>query len=158
MKEITGNLWAQKEASAICITTNAFIKKDGTLVMGRGCAKEASDRYPGLSKHAGSLIKANGNHVFKIHTVITNYIDEASGYNTQDMLTFPVKKYWWDKADLDLIAQSCRELVAITNEKKYTSVVLPRPGCGNGGRNWEKEVKPIVSKLLDDRFQVITNI
>ena len=156
MNEITGDLFKQPHVNAICITTNAFIKKDGTLVMGRGCARVCRDKFPGIDMKLGALIQTGGNHVYHIHTTTTQLIDESAGWETQDIYSFPVKKYWWDQADLSLIEQSAKELITITDQKKYTSVVLPRPGCGFGKRDWETEVKPILSKLLDNRFYVIT--
>ena len=42
MIEIKGSLF-NEPCDAFCITTNGFIKKDGTCVMGRGCAKQAAD-------------------------------------------------------------------------------------------------------------------
>jgi len=157
MKEITGNLFDQKWANAICITTNGFIKKDGRLVMGRGCALELRDKFPGIDLKLGTMISIHGNHVFHIHTVTTNLIDESAGYDTQDILSFPVKKYWWEPAVLELIQQSAKELADFANKKGYNSIVIPRPGCGNGKRDWETEVKPLLSNILDDRFYVITN-
>ncbi len=45
MIEIFGDLFAyhKRPGHKICITTNGFIKKDGTGVMGAGCAREAVD-------------------------------------------------------------------------------------------------------------------
>jgi len=155
MQEIEGDLFEQKWASAICITTNGFIKKNGCAVMGRGCAKEARERFPGIDLKLGTTISIKGNHVNHLLTITTHLIDESSGWGAQDIYSFPVKKYWWDQADLTLIEQSAKELVDITNKKGYTSVVIPRPGCNNGKRDWETEVKPILNRLLDDRFYIV---
>jgi hypothetical protein len=39
---------------------------------------------------------------------------------------------------------------------RWQHIVMPRPGCGNGGLDWA-DVEPVLSKLLDDRFTVITH-
>jgi hypothetical protein len=46
VKELFGNLW--EFDGIIVITTNGFVKRDGTCVMGRGCAKQATIKLPGL--------------------------------------------------------------------------------------------------------------
>ena len=48
MIEIHGNLW-QLPATWRGITTNGFVRKNGTAVMGRGCAREAATRFPGFA-------------------------------------------------------------------------------------------------------------
>ena len=35
------------------------------------------------------------------------------------------------------------------------NVALPRPGCANGGLNWE-DVKPHLERILDDRVTIVT--
>jgi O-acetyl-ADP-ribose deacetylase (regulator of RNase III) len=72
-----------------------------------------------------------------------------------ELYSFPVKHNWWENADFDLIEQSTIELKSIADRKKYDTIVLPRPGCGNGGLDWE-DVKPILETHFDNRFYVIT--
>ena len=67
MLEVKGNLWTfeypntSPDSYVRCITTNGFVKKNGEAVMGRGCAKEACERYPGLAKQLGEKIIKKGN-------------------------------------------------------------------------------------------------
>jgi hypothetical protein len=74
--------------------------------------------------------------------------------------TLPVKSQYYLKADKVLIENSMKQLVNLANlpenKKKWKSIVIPRPGCGNGGLNWESEVKPILAGLLDERFIIVS--
>ena len=148
MKEARGNLWTFP-ADAYVITTNGFVKKNGAAVMGRGCAKEALDKFPGIAQVLGKRIQEHGNHISLI-------------WQHPFVISFPVKHNWWEKADIDLIKRSAEELVELVgyadkNSQYYPfqQVVLPRPGCGNGQLNWE-DVKPVIEPILDDRYTVIT--
>lgn len=147
MIEVTGNLW-EYPCDARVITTNGTIKKNGACVMGRGCAKEALDRYPLIDFYLGMLVNTYGNRV----QVISNF----SGYQPKHpaMVAYPVKDNWWENAYLSIIQQSAVDLLALADEFKWQTVVLPRPGCGNGNLSWEL-VKPMIT-FLDDRFHVIT--
>lgn len=142
MKEIKGELWDYhgKPNHVVCITTNATIKRDGTLVMGRGCAKEAKDRDPLLPYSLGAAIKEKGN--------IPALIKQSGRVNGR-ILSFPVKHNYWEKADLALIAYSAGQLHAIAKINPEMTFILPRPGCGNGHRTWE-EVKPLLVGLPDN--------
>ena len=141
MKEVFGDLW--EFDGIIAITTNGFVKRDGTCVMGRGCAKQAVIRFPGLPNKLGTKISAEGNHVF--------YFPEHR------LITFPVKHRWWEAADLGLIERSARELLKMIEVKKIQEAVyLPRPGCGNGRLKWGG-VKKILSPILkSDQFHIVT--
>jgi hypothetical protein len=145
MIEATNDLWLTP-ADARCITTNGTVKPNGRAVMGRGCAKQATERYFAMQLTLGTAIKLYGNHVL----IIDPHCDGIP------LVSFPVKYEWSERADLDLIARSAHELVALTAVQGWTAVVLPRPGCGNGKRHWESEVRPILQPLLDDRFTVVT--
>jgi hypothetical protein len=145
MLEVYGNLW-EYEADARVITTNGTITKSMKAVLGRGCALEASMRYPQLKVQLATQLMITGNHCY------------AWRFTERDkiLITFPVKHEWMQKADLDLITRSSHELITIVNRLNISSIVLPRPGCGNGKLIWEDEVKPILEKVLGDRFYVIT--
>lgn len=144
MLEKRMNLWdAHDNEKWIVITTNGFVKKDGSLVMGRGCAREAKNKYPNLPYVFGHMIQEYGNHLYAVH----NY----------KIIAFPVKHNWYEQADIKLIERSTRELVYFvdTSEGVEGPIYIPRPGCGNGKLDW-KDVKPVLERYLDDRFVVVT--
>jgi hypothetical protein len=148
MIERIENLW-HLEADAKCITTNGFVKNNGEAVMGAGIAKQAKLFYPKLPLAVGLAIQVLGNHV-------TPFVVEKDNI----LFTFPVKHNWWEKADLELIERSASELVEWVDEinqvkEVIETVALPRPGCGNGQRDWEEEVKVVIEPILDDRFVVV---
>jgi len=144
MKEIKGDIWDYHEqGNWIVITTNGFVKRDSTCVMGRGTARQAASKYPDLPYKLGHLISERGNCL---------HHDDNRG-----LIFFPVKHNWWEKADLELIEKSTKELVELF-DKHISDYPIPiymvRPGCGNGQLDW-KDVKPILEKYLDNRFMVV---
>lgn len=158
MREIFGNLW-----DALCdlrvVTTNGDVNRHKRAVMGRGCAKEAAERFPGLAYHFAKLLEKHGNRVMRLaethpdgSTTLGLFSKDRSGTVT---CSFPVKHHWKDEADPELIARSARQLVALADAFGYGRVVLARPGCGNGRLSWE-DVRPALAEVLDDRFSVIT--
>lgn len=147
MQEIYGDLWKLWDApntnvKLLCITTNGYVKPNGNAVMGRGCALEMKQRFPGSDKALGANIKVFGNHVNKFLT-----------WRGHRVYSFPVKHNWWEKADIELIKRSCTELTQIL--ECWEQCFLPRPGCGNGGLDW-KEVSAIISPLLPDNVWVVS--
>ncbi len=142
MKEIKGDLWSLPGFHVICITTNGYVNSRGRAVMGRGCALEAKTRMPGLDLMLGKSIKKHGNHVLLFGL-----------YEGCDIVSFPVKHNWWEKADIELIKRSCAELV--DRLEPWHKVLLPRPGCGNGHLDWN-EVRAIISPLLPDSVYVVS--
>lgn len=145
MTELVADLWwvAEQNADAVCITTNGTITRGGRGVMGRGVALQATQRYPRMRKTLGAHLVEHGNHVGILLP------------GPPALVSFPVKREWHEAADLDLIERSTHELLILTQDRGWTRVVLPRPGCGNGRRQWET-VKPILADYLNDRFVVVT--
>lgn len=150
MREARGNLWKFADngfADVVVITTNGAVKQNGECVMGRGCAREARDTFPGIAKKLGEYIAKHGNRAFNL-----GKWQHATAFTIASM---PVKHLWHQQADPQLIVRSAQQLVAMADKFGWQSIVLPRPGCGNGGLRWE-DVKPLIEPVLDDRFTVIT--
>ena len=171
MKEIKGNMFDHiGRADMICITTNGFVKRDGTCVMGRGCAAAAVKRWPNIATILGRRIATDGGN--RIHVL-------TEDHNTL-IASFPVKPIsraydkskivshirnrikpgeripgWACIAELDIIRQSAYELVEIANKRGMKDVIIPRPGCGAGELSWDL-VQPMLAGILDDRFSAIT--
>lgn len=173
MKLARGDILKQTHVDAICITTNGVVKKTGECVMGRGIAQAIKKKYPGIDRTLGELIRLNGN--------ITQVIiprDDVIPYN---ILAFPVKPIskrctgndfvshmnfnigdtipgWACKADVNIIRQSAINLVDLVDNyyEYWDNIILPYAGCGAGELNWEKDICPILSEILDDRFTAMT--
>ena len=134
------------DVDAICITTNGIIKSNGQAVMGAGVAKAFSQTYPTISKTLADKLRMNGN--------VVSFLPVPRVQKAQ-VLSLPTKNDWRDKSDINLIRQSLIQLVKIADDNNWTHVVLPQPGCSNGGLDWSHDVKPLCQELLDDRFCVI---
>lgn len=162
MQEAKGNIWdfpEQYKVDALCILTNMTVKRDGNLIMGGGQALEAMNRYPLLPKLFGREYTnrtRNGKNLDEIDPIIA-----LPGADHEWTISFPTKYEPRLNSDLGLIERSARSLVKFADGLeggKYAleSILLPRPGCGLGGLNWEKQVRPLLNDLFDDRFLVLT--
>src|SRR5208282_759579 len=132
-KETYGDLFAfyKRPGHKICLTTNGYIKKDGTGVMGAGCAREAVNIDSDLPRLLGQSLKTRGN-------VVANL--------TEDFISFPVKRVWMEDASLELIQRSAEALKERALTQPNIKFMLPRPGCGNGRLKWES-VKSLLESL-----------
>lgn len=143
MKELQLNLFSDSTINlmdAICVTTNGVVRKNGRAVMGAGCALSAKNKFPDIDLKLGKLIKQNGNIV---QIIITN---------PKPIISFPTKVVFWEKSSIPLIEQSVLQLVKLTNEMGWKKVILPKPGCNNGGLDWISQIKPLLEQNLDERF------
>lgn len=142
MREIESELWTTP-ADLRCITTNGHVTREGKAVMGRGCALEAKGALADIDFMLGHLLQVHGNRVLRLTRV-----------NGAELASFPVKHHWREKADPELIRRSADQLREMADKFGYKNVVLPRPGCGNGGLVWD-DVKLILAPRLDGRFTVV---
>lgn len=133
---------------AICITTNGIVKQGGLAVMGAGIAKQAANRFKQLPRKLGSYLKQYGNRTFNMGVC-------KDGNRCYNLITLPTKNDWRGKSDIDLIIKSCKELVEVCNKFGITECYLTPPGCGCGGLNYQQDVRPVISEILDDRFIVV---
>ncbi len=141
MLQKQGNIWDfHDQGKWIAITTNGTVTSFGRAVLGKGVALQARQRYPWLPKHLAARLRETGNR--------------PQAFSNIKLVTFPVKRDWWERADLQLIEKSCDWLYRLREQAGIQEQYMVRPGCGAGGLKWE-QVEPILSKQLDDKFVVV---
>lgn len=164
----------KKSMDALCITTNGYVAA-GKAVMGRGIALKIQEYCPKIKVDLGRRIIREG--ADKVHLVYDNKDDVS-------ILAFPVKpdsticndsksnivkhargKFkaggvvpgFYAVADLDIIKASAKQLIQMADANpEWKRIMLPYPGCGAGELSWKRDVEPVLSVLLDDRFIVVT--
>lgn len=139
MIEVEQDLWSV-EADVRCITTNGTVNAYNKNIMGAGCAKEAADKFPGLPLHLGWLISQHGNHVYLLQP---------------GLVSFPTKEDVRNPSTFSRVQDSTHELLTLAKLYGWKKIALPRPGCGLGGLDYEKNVRPMLNGLLDDRFIIV---
>ncbi len=135
MKLRKGNMWSEFQTSDMfMITTNPILRTDGAVVMGRGIALQAKEKFPQLPYDFGKTLIQEGNQ----------FIGPIGTYDTVPIWYFMVKHHWKEEADLGIIASS---VYALKNHVKGTNlrVNLNFPGIGNG-----KLPRDSVLYLLED--------
>lgn len=145
MKLARGNMFLHP-ASLILVTTNSYVRSNGTLVMGRGAASEIKCYYPPAESVFGHLVKACPGVGLKRYGVLLaprvgNWLPGLPQYQWG---IFQVKYHWNKPALPDLISHSTSKLMEIAH--LYPSISLNFPGIGNGGLGRD-EVLPLIECL-----------
>jgi len=141
MQERTADIWSYLGQAVIVITTNGSLTRDGRAIPGRGVARQAAERFPGLFQELGMLLQSGGFHVHEIRL---------------GLVSFPVEETPFSLPDPHIIRRSADELRQLADQRGWNTVVVPRPGCGGGGMRWE-DVRPVLEKYFDDRFIIVTS-
>lgn len=166
MKEKKADLFEtifDNDVDAICITTNGQYLMDGRAAMGGGCAGVCAKKWPLTAVRLGKCLKNFGTNVpFVIGALDNkgNYIEPSLKIIKEKkfkclILSFPTINDLIDGANLDLIKQSIQELKAMVYKYELKGIVIPRPGVGIGGLDWN-DVKPILEEQLDDKFTIVS--
>lgn len=140
----TGDMWSSYDgANLFLITTNSFLKKGShALVMGRGIARQAKERFPGLDIALGGQLQALcGNQ--GIYGLLV-----SPRWPTAKLGAFQVKRHYSQPASLELIRRSTAALCTWCAEHPDAQVALNFPGIGNG-RLHREAVLPIIAQLPD---------
>ena len=109
--------------------------------MGKGIAKRYKEVYPDMYKQYQKFCEQ---HLLDIGKLWIYKSD------TKWILNFPTKKHWRNPSKIEYIEQGLKKFVETYEEKGVTSVSFPQLGCGNGGLDWESEVRPLMEKYLKD--------
>jgi len=144
MRIANGNMW-DTDADIYIVTGNATIKKDGSLVMGRGAALDLKNKVPNIDKMFGALIQKRATRVdtnkYKYGVLFAKYQD-GKYYGI-----FQVKWNFREQADLELIKYSIEKLDSVIRTHFIDGrVSMNFPAIGNGGLS-RKVVEPLLSNL-----------
>lgn len=135
------SIW-ESSADLVVVTTNSSINKYGELIMGRGAAKEAKDRFPLLPKVAGEVVR-------NLKRMSMNDYGFVFFNCFRLPAIFQVKHSFYDKAKLGLIKISTKMLNDFALKNREKSISMNFPGIGYGGLGKE-EILPIISVLPDN--------
>jgi hypothetical protein len=122
-------------------TANNVIKKDGSLVMGAGTAKEVQDAWPKVSLMLGQKIQKFGNNDYH---VVTTTIQKG-----QVIGAFQTKRNYKHISSYDIIHKSTQSLKKIASKYPQFRYHLNFPGIGYGKLDYEK-VFDIINVLPDN--------
>lgn len=135
----SGDMWSVFDSvDLFCITTNSYIKNNGALVMGRGIAKQAMDRFPGLDLSLGKAVALNQSYFLLV----------SPRWPNAKLACFQVKFHFRSNAKLELIQCSADALSEWCSNHPESSVALNYPGIGYGHLT-RVQVSPIISELPD---------
>lgn len=108
-------------------------------VMGKGIALQYKKLYPEMFKKYQQYCEHNQFNVGQLML-----------YRTPNkwILNFPTKKDWRQKSKISYIESGLKKFVQTYEQKGITSIAFPQLGVGNGGLDWDKQVKPLMEKYL----------
>lgn len=108
-------------------------------VMGKGIAKQYKLIYPEMYKQYRYFCEQGMLEIGKLWL----YKNE-----TKWILNFPTKEHWRNPSKVEYIESGLKKFVETYEEKGIHSISFPQLGTGNGGLDWEAEVKPLFEKYL----------
>ena len=146
----------------VLITTNRFVKSDGTAVMGRGVAKAIQEVVPEFPRLLGEALQQPKDLfvglVKKSNIIDYGYFMVKPRYGNENDLVEHMKGKmsgnkvagWAVKADIAIVEASLRylELLLRANVLKYP-IYLPYPAIGAGELSRDT-VYPLLVKYLGD--------
>ena len=133
-----GDMWAAwEESDLFLITANASFTAAERLVMGRGIARQALDRFPGLDKALAKTLRTPGR---RYGLLVSPRWPQAK------LGLFQTKLRYWEDAAPELIRLSAEMLLAWLEGHPGVRVDLNFPGIGNG-RLPIGVVRPIIEVL-----------
>lgn len=160
MKFVHDELWRHPGfPGIIAVTTNSIVKRDGSLVMGRGSAGEAKQRLAGIEfqcadaiMDAHPMMKLDGTEDYGFLVVRPPREDRVGFAMLQ------AKRHWQDVSAIETIMLSVRMLRAylLANPTVQVRTVFPGGGCGQVGNGAAPSILEIASLLrpLPDNLTV----
>lgn len=108
-------------------------------VMGKGLALTFKKVYPDMFVNYKRFCDHNDLTIGKL------YLYKTKG---KWILNFPTKTTWRKPSKIEYIEEGLKKFVSTYKSKNIKSIAFPMLGCGNGGLDFESEVKPLMNRYL----------
>jgi O-acetyl-ADP-ribose deacetylase (regulator of RNase III) len=126
---------------------NFFVSPAATLVntvntkgvMGKGIAKVFRDACPEMFAAYKNLCDRRSFDIGDLLLYPTPH---------KAILNFPTKTDWRSPSRIEYIEVGLRTFADCYASYGLTSVAFPQLGCGNGGLDWERQVRPLMESML----------
>lgn len=133
-----GNL-LEADAEALVNTVNTV------GVMGKGIALMFKEAFPKNFQEYETACERGEVEVGRM------FVTERSALaGPRWIVNFPTKKHWRNRTKLEWVESGLADLRRVIEEKKIRSIAIPPLGCGNGGRDWTTEIRPLIVRSLQD--------
>lgn len=123
-----GDMWScYTEVDLFLVTANSYLTAtDARLAMGRGIAREARDRFPGIDRKLGAAIARDSGHLGYYGLLVSPEWPRAK------LGLFQVKDDFRQPARADFIRRSAELLGLWLQDHPGATVALNFPGVGAG--------------------------
>jgi hypothetical protein len=147
---VTGDIWDWYDRGFwVVVTTNiGWCPQTGMNNMGAGLAMQAAIQWPCLSRWYGDACREHGPDT----PVTWHALHRLVFFPVKPLIADAPERSWDQRADLDLIERSARQLAGGYPQK----TALALPGCGNGGL-FSDDVLPILDRHLDPAWFVVVD-
>ena len=131
---VSGNLF-DSPAQVLVNTVNTV------GIMGKGIARDFKEAYPEMFGEYQQLCKQGELSIGQLWI-----------YRTPDkwILNFPTKVHWRQPSKIEYIEAGLKTFTIIYADLGIRSIAFPELGCGNGGLDFESQVKPLMEKYLSE--------
>jgi len=147
MHYMKGDLYSDSEFCKydyIGFTANSTLTKDDRLVMGAGNAKVVRDKFKGIDKRLGSIIKES-KHPEDPEVFLIVKDKETNIFALQ------TKVNWKDKSPVGLVEYSLRYLKRLAESKPNRLFAVPYPAVNHGGLT-KDILKEYIEELPDNVY------
>lgn len=141
MKICYGDLYTVENLAKydwVGFTANSVVKRDGSLVMGAGNAKQVRDMFDGLDKRLGHKVKR-----IRKYFIISDSETKVFALQT--------KLHYKDNSPIDLVEESCQALRVHAENNPDQLFAVPCPGVNHGGLSVE-DVMVFLEKMPDNVY------
>jgi len=135
-----GNL-LEAEVEALVNTVNTV------GVMGKGIALMFKEAFPAnFEEYAAACARGEVRTGAMFVTRPQRRIDGGPKW----IVNFPTKQHWRSRARMEWITEGLEDLRRVIDELGISSIAVPPLGCGAGGLDWRRQVRPAIVDALGD--------